>query len=259
MKKITSRDNAQYRRLLALAGSGRSRRELGAILLDGPHLLDAYEAAFGDRSTCLVVRASSLERHQGRAGEGRDCLVLADGLFNALSPVATPAGLLAVVSMPPAAPSTSRGLIAVLDGVQDPGNLGAILRSAAAAGATQALLSADCADPWSPKSLRGGMGAQFVLGVRERCDLTAELQAFAGPVVAADPHATASLFEASLAASVAIVIGGEGQGVSPPVLALSTQRVRIPMTAGIESLNAGVAAALLFYEWRRRHAAAGGR
>lgn len=253
MKKITSRENPQYRHLLALARSGKARREHRQILLDGPRLVEAYAAAYGPGAITLVVRASSVPEFTARLSAARDYCVVADGLFNALTPVDAPVGVLAVAPLPTPPARDGTGLVAFLDGIQDPGNLGAILRSAAAAGASHAVLSADCADPWSPKCLRGGMGAQFALSLQDHRDLPTEVRSFCGAVLAADPRAAQSLFEAEIGPDpIAVVVGGEGKGVSPEVLALCTQRLQIPMAPGIESLNAGVAAALLFYEWRRR-------
>jgi TrmH family RNA methyltransferase len=256
LKKITSRDNPDYRRLLRLASSGRTRRSLGQILLDGEHLIDAYAQAYGPASLVLVARMSSLESApvQRRLADFGAALILADGLFNELSPVDSPTGLLAVAGMPPSRQPSASGFTVLIDGVQDPGNLGAILRSAAAAGAGSVLLSAQCADVWSPKCLRGAMGAQFVLALQEQQDLVTAAGRLSARLVAADPRATAVLFEADLADPIAFVVGAEGRGVSPELLALSTQRVRIPMLPGIESLNAAAAATLLFYEWRRRRA-----
>jgi TrmH family RNA methyltransferase len=254
MKKISSRDNPDYRRLLSLARSGRARREAGRILLDGEHLIEAYAQAHGAGSMSLVVRASNAENPlaQAWAGEGRPCLVLADGLFNEISPVDTPTGVLAIAPLPVRRRGRESGFTVFVDGVQDPGNLGAILRSAAAAGAHGAVLSRTCADPWSPKCLRGGMGAQFLIGVEDHADLVAAIRAFPGQCVAADARADQSLFDSVLSDPVGFVIGAEGPGLSADVLAACTARVRIPMAAGVESLNAAAAATLLFYEWRRR-------
>jgi RNA methyltransferase, TrmH family len=257
MKKISSRDNPDYRRLLSLARSGQARREAGRILLDGAHLIDAYVKAFGAASLSLVVRASNCESDQVTAwvDGGRAFLVLADGLFNEVSPVDTPTGILAVAPLP-ASRSVARqpSFTVFVDGVQDPGNLGAILRSAAAAGAARAVLSTTCADPWSPKCLRGGMGAQFLIDVDDRADLVGAIRAFPGQVLAADATADQSLFESVFDDPVGFVVGAEGLGVSASVLAVCTSRVRIPMAEGVESLNAAAAATLLFYEWRRRKA-----
>jgi TrmH family RNA methyltransferase len=253
MKKITSRDNPDFRQLLRLARSGKARRAAGQILLDGTHLIDAYVAAFGAAGITLVARASALDSVETRRWTlaGEPALVLADGLFNDLSPVETPTGVLALAPIPRQPGQAGAGFTVFLDGVQDPGNLGAILRSAAAAGAACAVLSPQCADPWSPKCLRGGMGAQFVLAVQDHQDLIASIRAFPGRVLAADSQAATALFEVDLSGTVGFVVGAEGLGISEPVLAVCTGRVRIPMARGIESLNASAAATLLFYEWRR--------
>ncbi len=258
MKHIVSRDNPQFRRICRIGGSGRERRASGELLLDGTHLIDAYAAAFGVEGLVLIARAS----HSGRDGvlprleqAGPQALVLADALFDEACPVDTPTGLMALAPLPVVKHGVAKGalLAVMIDGVQDPGNLGAILRSAAAAGARRAYLSAQCADPWSPRCLRGGMGAQFVLELHDRADLLDAARCFDGRVIAADSRGTETLFSANLTGATAAVIGAEGQGISPELLALAHVRLRIPMAAGIESLNAATAAALLCYEWRRQN------
>jgi TrmH family RNA methyltransferase len=257
MRVITSRDNPAFRELQRLARSASERREQGRILLDGARLLQAYRAAFGADRMRLVARASHAERPEIVDWFHRvaDAVVLADGLFDSITQVESSSGLLAIVPMPDAAaiPAREDGFSVLLDGIQDPGNLGSILRSAAAAGGAAAYLSADCADPWSPKSLRGGMGAQFALRVLDRIDLASMAGELAGPLVGLDARASQSLFQTDLrGTSVAFVLGSEGAGISPDLSARVQHRVRIPMTSGVESLNVGAAAAVCFYEWWRQ-------
>jgi TrmH family RNA methyltransferase len=257
VKRIGSRDNPTFRQLWRLAYSARKRRGGGQILLDGVHLIDAYAAVFGAGTLQLVARASSVEREgiAERLRLARNPVVLADTLFDELSPVETPAGLLAVapIPQPSVAAEANRDRFSVfLDGVQAPGNLGGILRSAAAAGGRDAFLSAQCADPWSPKCLRAGMGAHFHVALHDRVDLLEAARKFEGRLVAADSRGERSLFEADLGGAVGFIIGGEGAGISPELLELAAERVRIPMAPGIESLNAAAAATLVFYEWRRK-------
>lgn len=255
MKRVASRDNPQFQRLRLLARSGRERRERGEMLLDGAHLIEAYAAAYGSACMQIVLRASGPD-WPGAARPGRsEPLVLADALFDEIAPVETPTGVLAIAPIPapppepePAAESCS----AFLDGIQDPGNLGAVLRSAAAAGVGESYISTRCADPWSPKCLRGGMGAQFRLRIHDRMDLRASAEAFPGRLVAADSRGERSLFDADLSGRLGFILGAEGLGISPALLAIASERVRIPMAEGIESLNVAAAATLLFYEWRRR-------
>lgn len=256
MKRLHSRDNPQYRRIAALASSARERRDQDRILLDGAHLIVAYLDAFGPQDLSLLVRDDALERPEiaalrARLGDGA-ILQLAQRLFDALSPVDSPVGVMAVAPLPePAAGSHGEGFALLLDGIQDPGNLGAILRSAAAAGAGAVYLSVACADPWSPRCLRGGMGAQFLLALHERQSLPQVAQHFEGAVIAATIDGDRSLFELKLDGPCAFIVGAEGQGISPELLAHAGTRVRIPMIRGIESLNAAAAATLLFYEWMR--------
>jgi TrmH family RNA methyltransferase len=175
-------------------------------------------------------------------------------LFDEISPVETPAGLLAVapIPQPSLGAAADRDRFSVfLDGLQDTGNLGAILRSAAAAGGRDAFLSTQCADPWAPKCLRAGMGAHFHMTLHDRVNLLDVARSFRGRLIAADSRGERSLFEVDLDGTVGFIIGGEGAGISPALLELAAERVRIPMAAGIESLNAAAAATLVFYEWRR--------
>jgi TrmH family RNA methyltransferase len=259
VKRVASRDNPQFRRLKLLARSSQARRTRGELLLDGTHLLEAYAAAYGAGRLQVVLRASGPGWAGARVPGAPEPIVLADALFDEIAPVATPTGVLAIAPIPlpgTVTPGTrAAACCAFLDGVQDPGNLGAILRSAAAAGLGEAYLSAGCADPWSPKALRGGMGAQFRLAINDRADLPACARAFDGRLIAADSAGGRSLFEADLTGRIGFILGAEGLGIAPPLLAIASERVRIPMAEGMESLNVAAAATLLFYEWRRREAA----
>ena len=126
------------------------------------------------------------------------------------------------------------------------------MRSAAAAGAQAVALSAQCADPWSPRCLRGGMGAHFLLSIADHQNLPAAIRRFPGRVLGASAQAEVNLFKVDLTGPVAFAVGAEGKGITPEVLAVCAGLVRIPMAPGVESLNAAAAATLLFYEWRRR-------
>jgi TrmH family RNA methyltransferase len=233
------------------------------MLLDGVHLIDAYIAAFGTGGLQLFVRASSVGRDEvaKRLRLVHAPVVLSDALFGEISPVETPTGLLAVAPIPQprvVAEARSDRFSVFLDGLQDPGNLGAVVRSAAAAGGQIAFLSAQCADPWSPRCLRAGMGGHFHLALHDRVDLCEAARSFRGRLIAADSRGERSLFEANLGGTVGFIIGGEGAGISPALLELAAERVRIPMATGIESLNAAAAATLMFYEWRRHRLGEGG-
>lgn len=249
MKFVSSRDNPFFKTLRKLSESSRHRREAGKTLLDGWHLLQAYRQAGGEPEA-LVFSQSAVEG--GSAAEG---VVLPDALFAELSPVKTPTGVLALVGYPFALAERTPEFCVLLEDIQDPGNLGAILRSAAAAGCDSAFLSPACADAWSPKVLRAGMGAHFVLKIEERADLAAVAAEFPGMVLAASLGADHSLYELDLTGPVALVVGNEGAGISESLQAAATHRVKIPMPGAVESLNAAAAAAVCLFERVRQKAA----
>ena len=253
MKLIQSRDNAFFKSLKRLAESGRERRKTGQTLLDGVHLVEAYEAVFGFVET-LVVTESALNGGEIAAFvENRETVVLADSLMRDLALVDTPSGLLAVVKMPIATVTVNRENDAILlDNVQDPGNVGTLLRTAAAAGIKQALLSPGCATAWSPKVLRAGQGAHFALAIHEDVDLAGFMAEYQGTTAVTTLDNATSLYEARWDGPLAWVFGAEGQGVRPELLAAARLRIRIPMPGAVESLNVAAAAAICLFEALRR-------
>lgn len=253
MKRITSRDNPHFKVLKKLCQSGRERRKSGRILLDGIHLIESYvqcvgvpeEIVVSESGSCRDEIAGALTRFES----GGMVSLLADGLFADLATVETPSGIMAVVPQPRCARGLNQETDAVLlDGVQDPGNLGSVLRSAAAAGFSQILLSPDCAQAWSPKALRAAMGAHFLLDLHEGCDLSSFLGGYRGQAIVTALENSADIFTLDLKGPVAWVFGSEGQGVRPEVAAFVQQRVRIPMPGRVESLNVAAAAAICLFE-----------
>jgi TrmH family RNA methyltransferase len=247
---ISSRDNPIFKRLKKLAESSRARREAQMTLLDGEHLLAAYLDAGGQPHT--LMRAASFDADR-LAPFARRCpqtkvIVLPDALFAELAPVATPTGVLAEAAWlnPPAL--NARPLVIVLEDIQDPGNLGAMLRTGAAAGATLAVLSRGCHDPWSPKALRGGQGAQFVLPMQMGADLVAWLQGFAGRSIALALAEDSNFYANDLRGPIALIAGNEGAGLSDAVCGAATLRASIPMAGRVESLNASAALAVAVFE-----------
>ncbi len=159
----------------------------------------------------------------------------------------TPTGIVALIRIPQP-PEGKTDCCVLLEDVQDPGNLGSILRSAAAAGIGRIHLSPGCVDAWSPKVLRAGMGAHFHLSIHENSDLVAAARDFSGQVVATTLDAEKTLFSLDLSGPTAFVIGNEGAGISAGLLEVSDSRVMIPMPGAAESLNAAAAAAICFFE-----------
>ena len=259
MKKIVSADNARFKALLKLAESSRERKKHGLSLLDGVHLVAAYREHVGLPAQ-FVVSDSGLQNPEVKgllaAVAPLEPLLLSDALFNQLSTVATPTGVLAAVETPrpPALPAQIDACV-MLEDIQDPGNLGSILRSAAAAGVRQVFLSKTSVHAWSPRVLRAGMGAHFMLRIYEQCDLIALVRDFKGRVIATSHRARKSVFAVDLVGQVAFVLGNEGAGVSPGLAAAAHEVVSIPMPGPAESLNIAAAAAVCLFERVRQQGA----
>jgi len=259
MERLSSRQNAHLKLAHKLAESARERSKAGKLLLDGTRLVRAYVEQFGfDDVILLLSEAGSRHaeiRQLSDAARPRSVYLLADELFAEITQVETPEGVSAIAPIPHVTARPKDDFRVLIDGVQDPGNLGGLLRTAAAAGATSAHLTKGCADVWSPKSLRGGMGAQFVLPIRERVELTTALTGFRGSIIATSPHAKDSIHGVDLTGPVALIFGSEGRGLGEEGQALATQLVHIPMAGKVESLNVAAAAAVCCFE-RLRQASA---
>ncbi|HUW26392.1 MAG TPA: RNA methyltransferase [Gallionella sp.] len=252
MKFIQSRDNTFFREIARLAGSARQRCKARRTLLDGAHLLAAY-LDNGFRPLHILVSSTALSDAEVQALLGRATDVpvtqLDDRLFAGLSELKTPTGLLVLIELPQPAAAVSHSHFALLlEDIQDPGNLGSMLRSAAAAGCDAVFLSGGCADVWSPKVLRAAMGGHFVLNIHEQQDLPDVANAFPGMLLAATLQATHNLYDCDLRGNVALLIGNEGAGLSVGLLSLATQTMSIPMPGKVESLNAAAAAAICLFE-----------
>ena len=257
MKHIASRDNPHFKGLKKLCQSGRERRKADRSLLDGMHLIESYVQHCGLPEEIIVSESGLLRPEISFYLKGANCArlvtVLTDTLFGDLAAVETPSGIMAVVVQPRSLCGLNHEIDSVLlDGIQDPGNLGSILRSSAAAGFRQILVSSDCAQVWSPKTLRAEMGSHFQLDIHESCDLPAFLGGYRGQAILTALDAHSSLYSLCLKNPVAWVFGNEGQGVRPEVAQVTQQRVRIPMPGAIESLNVAAAAAVCLFETVRQ-------
>jgi TrmH family RNA methyltransferase len=259
VKCITSAANTRYKALLKLAHSSRERRKAGLSLLDGIHLISAYHDHAGVPEE-VAVSASMSQQQEIRdllaTLQPLQPLLLTDALFRALSTVETPTGVIAAVRTPQP-PVVAAGIesCVMLEDLQDPGNLGSVLRSAAAAGFERVFLSKHSVHGWSPRVLRAGMGAHFMLHLHEQCDLLELARGFDGRVIAASPRAKRSVFDADLTGRIALVFGNEGTGLSPALARVVHEVVAIPMPGKVESLNVAAAAAIcLFERVRQLHA-----
>jgi TrmH family RNA methyltransferase len=252
MKQIASAANPSYKALRALAQSSQERRKTGLTLLDGVHLAAAYREHVGVPRSIAVSR-SGLANPEVRAMletlRGVETLALSDALFAALSSVATPTGIMVVVETPrPRDAPRNMDACVMLEDLQDPGNLGSILRTCAAAGLKHVLLSKGSVHAWSPRVLRAGMGAHFILNVCEDVDLVAAARDFPGMLLATQARAERTVYDTDLTGRVGFLFGNEGAGLSAALLAAVRAVVSIPMPGGAESLNVAAAAAVCLFE-----------
>ncbi|MCX9156570.1 RNA methyltransferase [Niveibacterium sp. 24ML] len=256
LKPITSRDNPLIKRLRKLAESSRARRSEGTALIEGVHLVTAALDAGRPLGELLVSESGSRAPEvQGLLDRARDvsAYLLPDALFALISAHETPVGVLATIGWGVAvAPPPEDADWLVLDGVQDAGNVGTLMRTAAAAGVACVLLGPGCAQAWGPKVLRAAMGAHFVLDLYEVDDLPGLLSGYAGQIAATRLDAAVSLYDCELVGPTAWLFGAEGQGLSPILAQMATRGVVIPMAPGIESLNVAAAAAICLFEQRRQ-------
>lgn len=250
-ERITSRANPLCAHFRKLASSRAYRQEAGEFLCDSPKLL--REACLWGAPVRTVLHTPGVPLPDLNGADVRE---VSESVMAAVSPMETPQGVVFTCAMapPPLPPRLEPGRYLVLDGIQDPGNAGTILRTADAFDCRAVFLLPGCADLYSPKTLRSAMGAHF-RSAQWSCtleDAAALFRAAGVPLYAAalGPD-TADVRRADLT-SAALVIGSEGRGVSPQALAACQGTLQIPMSGRCESLNAAVAAAVLLWEgWRQ--------
>ncbi len=243
---ITSRDNPVFKVLHRLAHDNTAYRKQGRFWVEGDHLCRA--AIERGQKPAMAVFSESIWPLEAPnfAHQAAKSLVLPDRLFKELSGLESPAKMGLVVDLPPEQPIQADAMTVVLDRVQDAGNVGSILRSAAAFGFHQVLALQGTAALWSPKVLRAGMGAHFGLNLFEGLALD-DLEALQMPLVATSSHLGQFVHDQSFPRPCAWVLGHEGQGVSPELMARSALTVRIAQPGGEESLNVAAAAAICLH------------
>lgn len=256
---ITSAANPIVKQLRRLVTSPKARRDEGLALAEGAHLVRSllttsyvptmYVVADSARADDEVAGlVAELETRQVRP------VVLADSLFASIASIHAQVGVAVVFSLAARQFIAVDGDAVVLEDVQDPGNLGTIMRTVAAAGISSVMLSSGCASPWSPKALRSGMGAQFSIDIYEDVDVVrAVSKSDASVLVTSLLGESVSLYEADLRQPTWWVFGNEGQGVSDELLAHATTRIAIPQAHNaVESLNVAAATAVCLYEQVRQ-------
>ena len=258
MKVVTSRDNPAFKDLRDLARDARRQKREARALLDGPHLV-AAALDHGLNPDLVVVSESAATLPEVVAllarVPGVTTLNLRDALFREISELATPLGILARIPIPVVPAAMPERDCLLLDAVQDAGNVGTLLRTAAAAGVRDVLLGPGCAGAWTPRVLRAAQGAHFVLTIREQVDLAAFLKQYPGMPVATVAREGRSFYDLDLTQPTAWLFGNEGAGLAPELVQLARQRATIPLAPGNESLNVAAAAAVCLFEMRRQRAA----
>jgi RNA methyltransferase, TrmH family len=252
VKAITSRDNPLLVKLRKLAADPAAYRKLGEAWIEGDHLCSAYRQRGGAPAQAVITEDAWSEPALRQLAEAAAAVaVVPAALMAGLSGLESPASIAFVV--PWAGPGELRPdeATVVLDRVQDAGNVGAIVRSAAALGFTQVVALKGTAALWSPKVLRAGMGAHFGLHLIEVADADV-LKNLHVPLLATSSHAERALHEVRLPWPCGWILGHEGQGVSPALLQSCTHALRIPQPGGEESLNVAAAAAICLYESLRQ-------
>lgn len=259
MPDITSRQHS-----IVQAFKSAARGESDAALLDGWHLL--HDAAAAD----LAIRTIALTGTPPTSREARlidqlarrcDVFTVTSAVMDAISPVRSPAGVVALAARRTHVlrdlVQPEPALLIVASDVQDPGNVGAIVRSAEAGGATGALFAGTSADPWGWKPLRAAMGSMFRLPVMRMSETLplAELRGLGLKLVATVPRGGTTLQHVDLRPPTAVILGAEGSGLDPQLLSVADEQLSIPMRSPVESLNVAVAAGLLIYEARRQREA----
>lgn len=237
---------------------GGARRRAGHTVVEGPKLVaEALRADVVVSVLCVAEPSPAAGAvAAAAAAQGLSVRRCTDQVFNAVADTESPQGVLAVIATPDPPPVPSPALVLVLDGVQDPGNVGAMVRCAAAAGATGVIYTPGTADAYGPKAMRAGAGGQFRVPIRNAAE-PADLESLAADVdlYAASADADLTYHDIDWTGACGLIVGAESAGVSPAWRDASRASVRVPMRGEVESLNAAAAAAVILFEAARQRAA----
>jgi RNA methyltransferase, TrmH family len=252
---ITSSHNSKIQLVRNLLRRSKERREACAFIAEGVRLVEeALEAEWPFR----FVLAEETLNERGKALmaklhlHGVDIEIVADNLMQSVGETESSQGILAVLENLPLPIPPASSFVLILDQIRDPGNLGTLLRTAAAAGVETVFLPPETTDAWAPKVVRAGMGAHFRLPIHALNwdEIRAHTQGL--QIHLADMEGAISCWQADFRSPLALIVGGEAEGASQPAQELATRRVSIPMPGKTESLNAAVAGAILMFEVLRQ-------
>lgn len=247
---ITSSQNAKIKWVRALLGRTKERREANAFVVEGVRLVeDAVRRNWGFRFVLYdeTLRDRGRSQVESLKSRGVDVEVVSDNIMKSLSDTETPQGILAVVEFNPLPIANSLNFVLIPDQIRDPGNLGTLLRSAAATGVQAVLIPPETTDAFAPKVVRSGMGAHFRLPIQSMTwnEINEKIKGL--QIYLADMDGI-SCWETDLRQQLALIVGGEADGASEEARQLASQKISIPMVEDVESLNAGVAGSVLMFE-----------
>lgn len=239
---ISSKDNRTIKDLRKLHAR-KHRKKTGQFLIEGEHLIE--EAIQYNQNIHLVILTEdfkpSLKIDQYKV------LYVSENVMKSISQLDTPPGLMAVLSY--CVPQAKAGRILALDGIQDPGNLGTLIRTADAFGFKQVILSEDTTDPFSSKVLRSAQGSTFHINIQSGSILSV-IEDFNGVSIGASLEDAVYLEDLHKSEEMLVVLGNEGQGISQSVLAAVDEKVKVKMTGQSESLNVAIAGSIIMHHFK---------
>ena len=247
---ITSSQNPRIKLVRSLMGRARDRREAGAFVVEGVRLAEEAQTRgwifqFVLYDASLTARGSSVVEHL--LSRGIEVEEVSESLMKSLSDTEAPQGILAVLELNQLSIPEPRDFILIADQIRDPGNLGTLLRTAAAAGVHAVFLPPETTDAFAPKVVRSGMGAHFRLPVQSMKWEKIRREIKDLQVYLADMNGT-PCWETDLRQPLVLIVGSEAEGASAEARELATEKIAIPMSGNMESLNAGVAGSVLMFE-----------
>lgn len=251
MQFITSKDNSRLKELRKVQQNKSYRQVNNLTIIEGPHLVEAYLNEKND-FLALFCSESFNENYPEYCKKGWEerFYILPDNFFNDLSDLKTPTGILALIQIPQNDIYPNQfddGMYLFLDKVQDPGNLGTILRTSQALGHKGIFLSEQCADPWSPKTLRASQGFQFQLPIYQKVNII-NLVSHGFSFVTANLNGQ-NVFDYNFAYKTILILGSEGQGITINLKNIPYDEISLPMMNNVESLNVAVSAAIIGYQF----------
>ncbi len=258
MERITSAHNQLFKRFKQLATQAKARRMDGQTIFEGVHVCEAYLKSGQQPRYCIVSDSAQQDPEVTKLlfmlDDTTPVVNLADSLFHSMSSVENGIGVAFVVAIPEVDETPAlTGDALLIDAVQDPGNVGALLRTAAAAGVKEVYLGEGSASAWAPKTIRAGMGAHTVMNIYEHVELVELVKAASIPVRATSLRAAESIYQKDLTVPTAWVMGNEGAGISEALIAACGDNVvTIPQDEAVESLNVAAAAAVCLFEQHRQ-------